>query len=154
MFSRQKRRFTSNRRLTTHVLITKSRVMPIEGALTSQSSTKGHVTMGSRDAIVWREQSPADSSLTFNDREVQNFSEKEENQNKLFFIWQPYHLHTLWHFFAISYRFISLFLRLIYFPLIINSPAYIFIKLPALTSIGCSRARRELPLSSSEKFPF
>ena len=42
--------------------------------------------MGSRDDIVWRDQSAADSSLTFNDREVQNFSEKEENQNKLFFI--------------------------------------------------------------------
>ena len=42
--------------------------------------------MGSRDGIVWRDQSAADSSLTFNDREVQNFSEKEENQNKLFFI--------------------------------------------------------------------
>ena len=42
--------------------------------------------MGSRDGIVWRDQSAAGSSLTFNDREVQNFSEKEENQNKLFFI--------------------------------------------------------------------
>ena len=70
----------------THVLITKSRVMPIEGALTSQSSTKGHVTMGSGDGIVWRDQSAADSSLTFNDSEVQKFLEMEENQNKLFFI--------------------------------------------------------------------
>ena len=60
--------------------------MPIQGVLTSQSSTKGHVTMGSGDGIVWRDQSAADSSLTFNDSEVQKFLEMEENQNKLFFI--------------------------------------------------------------------
>ena len=50
--------------------------MPIQGVLTSQSSTKGHVTMGSGDGIVWRDQSAADSSLTFNDSEVQKFLEK------------------------------------------------------------------------------
>ena len=42
--------------------------------------------MGSGDGIVWRDQSAADSSLTFNDSEVQKFLEMEENQNKLFFI--------------------------------------------------------------------